>query len=146
VETLQAVGVPAGNMQRLSEFDNNAHFLARRFFRHFDQPSFPGTLQTENGPVSFSELPEPEIRPAPFRGQHTRSSRSHCSASARSRSTPISPAAISKTWKKNIASIFSARKERIMKPFVFSCDAHIIEPDDLFTANLPEHLQQYGRP
>lgn len=33
-----------------------------------------------------------------------------------------------------------------MKPFVFSCDAHIIEPDDLFTANLPEHLQQYGRP
>ncbi|MAZ90035.1 MAG: CoA transferase [Cellvibrionaceae bacterium] len=71
LETLQAAGLAAGNMQRLSEFDNNPHFLARKFFRHFEQPGFPGILQTENGPVSFSELPEPEIRPAPFQGQHT---------------------------------------------------------------------------
>ena len=45
---------------------------ARKFFRHFEQPGFPTVLQTENSPVSFSELPEPEIRPAPFQGQHTR--------------------------------------------------------------------------
>ncbi|WP_160108169.1 amidohydrolase family protein [Pseudomonas izuensis] len=31
-----------------------------------------------------------------------------------------------------------------MRPFVFSCDAHIVEPPDLFTANLPAHLQQWA--
>ena len=31
-----------------------------------------------------------------------------------------------------------------MKPFVFSCDAHVVEPDDLFTSNMPSHLQQYA--
>ena len=72
LETLQAAGVIAGNMQRLSEFDNNPHFLERKFFRHFEQPGFPTILQTENGPVSFSGLPEPEIKPAPFQGQHTK--------------------------------------------------------------------------
>ncbi len=29
-------------------------------------------MMTENGPVSFSTLPDPDIRPAPFLGQHTR--------------------------------------------------------------------------
>lgn len=71
LDILQGAGLAVGNMQRLSEFDDNPHFLARHFFRHFEQPGFPGVLQTENGPVSFSELPEPEIRPAPFQGQHT---------------------------------------------------------------------------
>jgi len=28
-----------------------------------------------------------------------------------------------------------------MRPFVFSCDAHIAEPPDLFTKNLPDHLK-----
>jgi len=31
-----------------------------------------------------------------------------------------------------------------MKPFVFSCDAHIVEPSNLFKDNLPAHLQQYA--
>lgn len=31
-----------------------------------------------------------------------------------------------------------------MRPFVFSCDAHIVEPPDLFTAALPDHLQQWA--
>lgn len=31
-----------------------------------------------------------------------------------------------------------------MKPFVLSCDAHIVEPQDLFTAQLPPHLQQWA--
>jgi predicted TIM-barrel fold metal-dependent hydrolase len=30
------------------------------------------------------------------------------------------------------------------RPFVFSCDAHIAEPDDLFTKNMPAHLQQWA--
>ena len=72
MEGLQAAGIKAAKMQRLSDFDNNPHLNARKFFRHFEQPGFPTVLQTENSPVSFSELPEPEIRPAPFQGQHTR--------------------------------------------------------------------------
>ena len=72
METLQAAGVKAGKMHRLSDFDDNPHLHARRFFRRFEQPGFPTELQTENGPVGFSDLPEPEIRPAPFQGQHTR--------------------------------------------------------------------------
>lgn len=71
-DLLQAAGVPAGNMQRLSEFDSDPHFLARGFFRKFTQPGFPSVLQTENGPVSRSELPEPVLNPAPLQGQHTR--------------------------------------------------------------------------
>lgn len=31
-----------------------------------------------------------------------------------------------------------------MKPFVFSADAHIREPYDLFTSAMPDHLKQYG--
>ena len=31
-----------------------------------------------------------------------------------------------------------------MRPFIFSCDAHIVEPGDLYTSNLPAHLQQYA--
>lgn len=30
------------------------------------------------------------------------------------------------------------------RPFVFSCDAHVAEPSDLFTSRLPEHLQDYA--
>jgi len=72
MERLQTAGIKAGKMQRLSDFDENPHLHARKFFRHFEQPGFPTVLQTENGPVSFSDLPDPEIRPAPFQGQHTR--------------------------------------------------------------------------
>ena len=72
MERLQAAGIKAGKMQRLSDFDENPHLHARKFFRHFEQPGFPTVLQTENGPVSFSDLPDPEICPAPFQGQHTR--------------------------------------------------------------------------
>lgn len=31
-----------------------------------------------------------------------------------------------------------------MRPFVFSCDAHIVEPPDLFTAGLPDHLKAWA--
>lgn len=30
------------------------------------------------------------------------------------------------------------------RPFVFSCDAHIAEPTDLWTAHMPEHLSQFA--
>jgi predicted TIM-barrel fold metal-dependent hydrolase len=31
-----------------------------------------------------------------------------------------------------------------VRPFVFSCDAHVSEPKDLFTARMPENMQQYA--
>jgi len=30
------------------------------------------------------------------------------------------------------------------RPFVFSCDAHVAEPPDLFLENMPEHLKDYA--
>ncbi|MDR2188113.1 MAG: amidohydrolase [Azonexus sp.] len=30
------------------------------------------------------------------------------------------------------------------RPFTFSCDAHVVEPLDLYTSNLPAHLQDYA--
>jgi crotonobetainyl-CoA:carnitine CoA-transferase CaiB-like acyl-CoA transferase len=72
-DILQAAGVPSSKMIRLTDFDDNPQFLARNFFRQFEQPGFPGVLQTENGPVGVSDLPDPQIQPAPFQGQHTRS-------------------------------------------------------------------------
>ena len=31
-----------------------------------------------------------------------------------------------------------------MRPFVFSCDAHIVEPNDLFTANMSDACKQWA--
>ncbi len=33
--------------------------------------------------------------------------------------------------------------EEKIRPFVFSCDAHVAEPPDLFTKNMPAHLQRF---
>lgn len=68
----QLHGAPAGNMLRLSEFLDDPHFRARRFFRVLDQPTAGRPLPTENGPVAFaSSLPDPDIRRAPAMGEHT---------------------------------------------------------------------------
>ena len=74
MEQCQSAGVPAGQMLRLSEFIVDKHFRARRFFRVLHQPTAGRPLETENGPVGKSEiLPEPDIRRAPARAEHTRS-------------------------------------------------------------------------
>jgi len=71
MELLQARRVPAAKMIRLDEYLKNPHYAARRMFRTFHQPGLEAPMITENGPVGFSRLPEPELRPAPFMGQHT---------------------------------------------------------------------------
>lgn len=77
-EACQQQGVPAGNMLRLSEFLDNPHYKARKFFRTLNQPTASRPLETENGPVGFSSnLPEPEIKPAPILAQHTRDIAKH---------------------------------------------------------------------
>ncbi|MFV0278007.1 MAG: CoA transferase, partial [Parahaliea sp.] len=69
---LQAQGVPAGRMLRLEELEQNEQLLSRLFFRRLVQPELSRPLLTVNGPVSCSMLAEPDIRPAPRFGQHTR--------------------------------------------------------------------------
>ena len=70
-QELQAVGIPAGFMQRLDEFDDNPHLQARNFFRTLDQPGLEYSLLTENAPAIADRLPVPDIRPAPYLAEHT---------------------------------------------------------------------------
>lgn len=69
---LQAAGVPAGFMRRLHEYEDDPHLQARGFFRTLVQPGLPAPILMENGPVKALNLPDPDLRPAPFLAQHTR--------------------------------------------------------------------------
>ncbi|RAY16174.1 CoA transferase [Actinomadura craniellae] len=69
---LQSAGVPAGMMQRITEYAADPHLAARRFFRELHQPQFDAPLPTENGPATFRDVADPELRPAPLAGEHTR--------------------------------------------------------------------------
>lgn len=37
-----------------------------------------------------------------------------------------------------------AQHKNKLRPFIFSCDAHIAEPGDLFSSKLPDHLQRWA--
>ncbi|WP_175650621.1 CaiB/BaiF CoA transferase family protein [Pseudomonas sp. Marseille-P9899] len=69
-DQLQAAGIPAGNMLRLDQMASDPQLLARGFFSTLRQPGLSAPLLTENTPA-LGPLPEPEIRPAPFHGEHT---------------------------------------------------------------------------
>lgn len=69
-DLLQARGIPAGDMLRLDQLSSDPQLLARGFFRTLHQPGLDAPLLTENSPA-IGPLPEPQIRPAPFIGQHT---------------------------------------------------------------------------
>jgi crotonobetainyl-CoA:carnitine CoA-transferase CaiB-like acyl-CoA transferase len=68
---LQTVGVPAGMMLRVADLDADPHLVARDFARQLDQPGLPAPIATENALCRARHLPDPDIRPAPFMGQHT---------------------------------------------------------------------------
>jgi len=70
-QILQDAGVPAGAMLRLSEFAGEPQLRARGFMGSVEQPLL-GRLDAELGPTRAERLPEPELRPAPRMGQHTR--------------------------------------------------------------------------
>src|SRR5690606_10544825 len=72
VVQLQAAGVPAGRMLRLPDLDSDEHLRSRNFFRELHQPGYDAPFPTENAPVLALNMPEPEIRPAPLQGEHTR--------------------------------------------------------------------------
>lgn len=72
MEQLQAAGVPAGKMFRLSELDHNPHLQSRNFFRTLHQSGYDTAWPTENAPVLSLNMPDPEIRSAPLAGENTR--------------------------------------------------------------------------
>lgn len=72
-DQLQARGIAAGVMRRIHELSDDPHLQARDFFRINEQPGLPAALMTENGPAGKSFMPEPDIAPAPFVAEHTRS-------------------------------------------------------------------------
>ncbi|GAA5051631.1 crotonobetainyl-CoA:carnitine CoA-transferase CaiB-like acyl-CoA transferase [Thermocatellispora tengchongensis] len=69
---LQEAGVPAGMMQRVTEYLDDPQLRARGFLREMRQPHIGHTLPTENGPAAFRGIADPELRPAPLMGEHTR--------------------------------------------------------------------------
>jgi crotonobetainyl-CoA:carnitine CoA-transferase CaiB-like acyl-CoA transferase len=68
---LQEHGVPAGFMQRATEFDEDPQFVARGFLRLQDQPQFDEPLVTQDGEAVFSTMGRPRFGPAPIVGEHT---------------------------------------------------------------------------
>jgi crotonobetainyl-CoA:carnitine CoA-transferase CaiB-like acyl-CoA transferase len=70
--TLQAAGVPAGFMRRVTDLTEDPHLAARRFVRTLHQPWVEKPVLTENGPCLSLGMAEPDLRPAPLLGQHTR--------------------------------------------------------------------------
>lgn len=69
---LQSAGIPAGFMLRLSEYRDDPHFSAREFIRTLEHPGLPLPLPTENRIVASLHMCDPELRAAPYQGEHTR--------------------------------------------------------------------------
>ncbi len=72
MEALQAEGVPAGAMLRVSELPAFEYYVERGFFREAQHPHMPDPFTVEAAPVRSEHLPDPPERPAPLPGEHTR--------------------------------------------------------------------------
>ncbi|MEV5409889.1 CoA transferase [Thermopolyspora sp. NPDC052614] len=72
MKRLQAAGVPAGMMQRVTEYLEDPQLTARGFLREMRQPQIEHVLRTENAPATFRGVADPDLRPAPLAGEHTR--------------------------------------------------------------------------
>jgi len=68
---LQAAGIPAGAMLRVSELPEFRYYRERGFFRSAQHPLIAEPLIQENAPVHSQRLPDPPYTPAPGIGQHT---------------------------------------------------------------------------
>lgn len=69
---LQAAGIPAGALLRVSEIPDFPGFSDRNLFRTVSHPEIADAFIQENAPSRMTSIPEPDIRPAPLMGQHTR--------------------------------------------------------------------------
>lgn len=72
MEALQAAGVPAGAMLRVSELPDFDYFIGRGFFREARHPHIPEPFTVHRGEICSERLPAPPDRPAPLTGEHTR--------------------------------------------------------------------------
>jgi crotonobetainyl-CoA:carnitine CoA-transferase CaiB-like acyl-CoA transferase len=68
---LQAAGVPAGALLHPRTQMDDPHFQARDFFRIIEQPG-TGRVIVDGPAFHGAALGEPDIRPAPLPGEHTR--------------------------------------------------------------------------
>lgn len=71
-QTLQAVGVPAGPMLRVFDMPEFEYYTQRDFFSPLTHPELSSDYQTENAPILSRNMPDPDTRPAPIMGQHSR--------------------------------------------------------------------------
>ncbi|ORW69163.1 acyl-CoA transferase [Mycobacterium saskatchewanense] len=71
-ELLQAVGVPAGPMNRPPDILEDPQLLGRRLFSDMTHPLIERPLPAETGPAPFRHIPPAPQRPAPLPGQDTR--------------------------------------------------------------------------
>jgi crotonobetainyl-CoA:carnitine CoA-transferase CaiB-like acyl-CoA transferase len=71
MEQLQAAGVPAGAMLRVSELPDFPYYRERGFFRLTQHPHIKDPMYIEVAPVHSKRLPNPPERPAPLQGEHT---------------------------------------------------------------------------
>lgn len=71
MEVLQAAGVPAGAMLRVSELPDFEYYKERKFFRTVQHPYRDDPHFAEIAPVKSSIMPDPPEIPAPLLGQHT---------------------------------------------------------------------------
>ena len=70
-ETLQAHGVPAGNLVRVTDFGSDDHLATRGFFGEFHQPQFADAMPAMSNEARFATLPPPRMAPAPLMAEHT---------------------------------------------------------------------------
>lgn len=71
MEKLQAAGVPAGAMLRVSELPSFAYYQERDLFREVTHPHVRDRFVVEAAPVRSARLPQPPEQPAPLLGEHT---------------------------------------------------------------------------
>lgn len=72
MERLQAAGIAAGAMMRVSELPDSAYFRARQFLCGVRHPQIAEPFQLEARPVKAENLQDPSNRPAPLQGEHSR--------------------------------------------------------------------------
>ncbi|WP_445165248.1 CaiB/BaiF CoA transferase family protein [Mycolicibacterium sp. Dal123E01] len=69
---LQAAGVPAGPMYRVTDLPDDPQLRSRKVFSDMVHPLFDSPLPTEAGPAPYRHIPPAPQRPAPLPGADTR--------------------------------------------------------------------------
>jgi crotonobetainyl-CoA:carnitine CoA-transferase CaiB-like acyl-CoA transferase len=72
METLQAAGIPAGEMLRVQELETDDSLLARHAFGLLHQPQIDEPLTSLVREAPAVNLPDPLLQPAPLLAEHTR--------------------------------------------------------------------------